>query len=90
MGSYNGNHAYIIEEEVTDGLMSADDVVPVSMDDYKRARELVDEFRKRRAQLGKPVRKFYDPETAKKDLEGQEFFLVLDEVAKLKNRTKKK
>ena len=84
--SYSGKRSYITPEEVMDRLLSEDNVMLVSSGNYREAKEALDEFKRRRMQLGRPVRKFYDPETAKKDLEGEEFFTLMDETKRKKKK----
>jgi cell fate (sporulation/competence/biofilm development) regulator YlbF (YheA/YmcA/DUF963 family) len=55
-----------------------------SVERYKDAKKEYDEFKRLRRQIGKLPRKFIDPEGVKKDLSGEDFYNLLDELKKKK------
>jgi hypothetical protein len=52
--------------------------------EYKEAVEVYNRFKLLREQIGKPVRSIVDPKKVKKDLTGEDFFSLLEEVRKRK------
>jgi hypothetical protein len=53
--------------------------------EFKEALEVYEEFKRLRKQIGKPVRSIVDPKKVRKDLTGEDFFSLLEEVQKRKH-----
>jgi len=52
--------------------------------EFKEAVEIYNEFKRLRKEIGKPIRSIVDPKKVKKDLTGEDFFALLEEIRKRK------
>lgn len=58
--------------------------------DYKKAMEIYEDFKRLRKEMGKPLRNFSDPEAVIKELRGEDFLPLVKDIERKRGSDKRR
>jgi hypothetical protein len=77
-------------KQVERSMVEAIKLFESASSDYKKAIEIYEEFKRLRAELGKPIRVYKDREEIIKDLQGEEFLPVVRDIERKRSSDRRR